>query len=284
MGILYGGHLYNYLIEAFNALMFHFHDGQRQVEIALARPGETALGLAELVGRGVTELVWIQVGPPEKEMADFEGIRGYLARFSPCVIYNYRFDGTPWDDRLMQKGIHLVGVDRAAGFKELGCLLKRQGHNRVCVPTAMDLQSTAMAVKARMGLEAAGLTVHPCGTEGVPYEFTTEYGEALAEPIQQIMAQQGVTAACFVNNELAGLTMTAMLKRGMRIPEDLSVTGYGGMPFAAALAVPLTTLSVPVPAMIDCVKQIFRRPPANCRHFFPLTVVERTSHGPANGV
>jgi DNA-binding LacI/PurR family transcriptional regulator len=94
------------------------------------------------------------------------------------------------------------------------------------------------------------------------------------------MTKQGVTAACFLDDEVAGFTMTEMMRQGIRIPGDISVTGFDGMPFAAALAVPLTTLSVPVRAMVDRVQHILRRDPARHRHCFPLTIVERASHGP----
>jgi DNA-binding LacI/PurR family transcriptional regulator len=51
------------------------------------------------------------------------------------------------------------------------------------------------------------------------------------------------------NDERALGALTALTEAGVRIPEDMAVTGYDGIPYAAYGAIPLTTVEQPLEAM-----------------------------------
>ena len=54
-----------------------------------------------------------------------------------------------------------------------------------------------------------------------------------------------VDAGAFVRRRTVSTSRQACLKRGLRIPEDLSLVGFGNLPLGDHFQVPLTTLRQP---------------------------------------
>ncbi len=55
----------------------------------------------------------------------------------------------------------------------------------------------------------------------------------------------GITGIVAANDLLALGVLQSAASRGLRVPEDLSVTGYNDMPFVDMVRPPLTTVRVP---------------------------------------
>jgi LacI family transcriptional regulator len=70
---------------------------------------------------------------------------------------------------------------------------------------------------------------------------TSEEGLAAAQRVRD----SGATAALAFNDLLAIGLLNGLIDLGIRVPEDVSVTGFDDIPFARYSAPPLTTLSVP---------------------------------------
>ncbi len=70
---------------------------------------------------------------------------------------------------------------------------------------------------------------------------TSEDGLAAAAPVRDT----GATAALAFNDLAAIGLLNGLIELGVRVPEDISVTGFDDIPFARYSAPPLTTLSVP---------------------------------------
>jgi len=276
LGLLYGGRLYSHLIEAFNELVGRSNQSRRRLETVIVNDGGASGGFRELIGRGVSQVIWLHRRSPEQEFEDPGAILAHLDHVQ-TVIYNYRFDDPRWNEILEERGVGRVGVNRQEGFRRLGMLLKSLGHSTVAVPHPAD---EAHLTRAPQGLAAAGLTVRFVGPPAPAWEPSPAYAAALAERIIRAMREEAVTACAFLDDELAGFAMLELMSRGVRIPADLTVTGFDGMPFAAFAPVPLTTLAVPVARMVACVERMLKKDTPGKARCFPLELVERLSHGP----
>jgi LacI family repressor for deo operon, udp, cdd, tsx, nupC, and nupG len=78
-------------------------------------------------------------------------------------------------------------------------------------------------------------------------DFTIESGAAAAERL--LSRQQPPTAIFCFNDEMAIGVMDAAKRRGVRIPDDLSVVGFDDIRFARFTDPPLTTISQPLRAI-----------------------------------
>jgi DNA-binding LacI/PurR family transcriptional regulator len=281
VGILHCGRLYSHLIEAFNRLMARLVTGSHPLEIMVVEQAQRLEGLRELIARGVSRLVWFHTSPLSIEMADAAALLPYLGRLRRLVIYNYFFSSQPLDSRIASLGASLVGVDRDEGYGRLGRLLRELGHTTVVKPELVPSAAEGAQREAVAAMQAAGLTVIPGNDDRVPYEHGPRFGRAMAAAVLRLRRSHGVTAACFGDDEIAGYAMAELLRQGVRIPQDLTVTGYDGMLFAASYAVPLTTLAVPVDRMTDRVIELVQGANARVSRRFRLELVLRASHGPA---
>lgn len=96
---------------------------------------------------------------------------------------------------------------------------------------------------------------------------------ALPEPPDAVFAVSDVLAVGVVH---------AALEAGLRVPEDLAVVGFDGVPFTRSLNPPLTTIEQPMNQLgarsVQLLLQKIRNPNAPViREVLPWTRVERAS-------
>ncbi len=89
------------------------------------------------------------------------------------------------------------------------------------------------------------------------------------------------------NDALAFGFMRVALQRGIRMPRDLSVIGFDGLPHGALFCPALTTVSQPMREMgrIACCRlfEAIENPGRLETTEFPMALLERESAGPAPG-
>ena len=280
IGILCAGPLYSHLTEAFNRFTGAFHASPKGLEIAIVPHADLVRGFQELLGRGVSRLLWIQSRTAREEFAD-PRLFPY-ARHLRTVVYNFYFEAGDAADELIRKGFHLIGVERLKGYAQLGRALKGLGHAVVALPDRTP-EPERVEVRAA-GLRQAGLQVRFSCPPGVSTGSRPRYIQAMADGLERVMRQERVTAAVFHDDELAALTLTELLRRGVRVPEELSVTGFDGLPLAEAFRVPLTTLRIPIARMVGLAQRLLEKSEAPRRHCLPLELVLGGSHGKARHV
>lgn len=282
VGIIYCGLLYSHLIEAYNRLSLRFLDEGVSVETFVHPGASVEAALREMVGGGIKRLVWMQTNVSPVTPADLHGFSSLLKQFEVVVAYNADLDCPEMMDTLLANKVHVVGVRRSKGFAQLARMLKKLGHRHVTcpeLPFGLVEECSAPVITA---LQKEGLRVYGACEEGVLYARDAAFGDALAEGIQRLQKAYPITAACLGDDEIAGHTMAALRVRGVRIPEDMSVTGFDGMSFGSALSVPLTTLQVPVPQMVAMAGDIMTHPERVAVHEATLELVARKSHGKAS--
>lgn len=137
-----------------------------------------------------------------------------------------------------------IGFDNASPARRLAEHLITLGHRRLAVvtaPTAGNDRARDRLAGFRQAAEAAG---HPLPPDRV---ITVEYGIAQgAQAFESLMALAiPPTAILCGNDSLAFGVMLAAQRAGIRIPDDLSVTGFDDLPQARFMSPPLTTVAVP---------------------------------------
>lgn len=267
VGILHCGHLYSHLIEAFNGLVEHFADDAASLEIMVVPADKSVEGVKELISRGVTDLVWIYSAAEirEKELSE---LLPYLSNIK-TIIYNFRFGFSLLQKELVEAGCYLVGIDRLKGDKVLAGFLKRLGHTNIVLP---DYREERPFVRAGIQIVTMPRTRHKQGAS------MRQKGSVFAKQIYSLLSKRKITAACFHDDEIAGYAMTDLIDMGIRIPENLTVTGFDGLPVCEAFAVPLTTLSVPVSRLVKRVISIIHTHPDMHTYSCAPALIQRRSH------
>ncbi len=140
-----------------------------------------------------------------------------------------------------------IGATNWAGGLSAVEHLTRLGHRRVGfvggTPTLWC--SRARLDGYRAGLEAAGLAVDPALlTEG---DFGYESGFRAADRLLALPDRP--TAIFAANDQMALGVYEAVRRRGMRVPEDVSVVGFDDLPETRWSSPPLTTVHQPLAEM-----------------------------------
>jgi DNA-binding LacI/PurR family transcriptional regulator len=156
----------------------------------------------------------------------------------PMVLVNDQYPG---------EFVHSVMITNQEGSRAAAEHLIGHGHRRIAyVGDRRGYQSnTERLAGYRQALAAAGI------------EFAAELAvegdgrpEAGIEAMNRLLSlAKPPTAVCCYNDMTALGTMRAIRARGLRVPDDLSVTGFDDLFFAAYLEPPLTTVRQPMQRM-----------------------------------
>jgi LacI family transcriptional regulator/LacI family repressor for deo operon, udp, cdd, tsx, nupC, and nupG len=275
VGLLYCGRLYSHLVEAFNLMAHHFSQQPGGVELMVVPREKLVAGWEDLVARRVSALVWVHTLTSEIELAERETLKGLASGLQTVVIYNYHFNAPQFDQEVAADGFHLVGVSRAAAYARLAAFLHQLGHRRVMLPDVVGgIPGKGNQEFANAFIEH-GLQIF--GPE--PGKARSMDIERMAGWIRDALKKHGVTAACLRDDEMTGLVMAALRARGIRIPEDLTLTGFDGLGIGAAFTVPLTTLAMPVKTMVQRVYDLVAGKSRGLQNIFLMELLKRESHG-----
>ena len=153
----------------------------------------------------------------------------------------------PWVSVLFDvPGADLVTIDQAAGCRELGQHLGRLGHRRVAfIGPQSDLSSERLA-GARAGLKAAGGKMPPELILIAPYAANEIDTRNFVDRLVAMRAQHPFTAVVAYNDWMAVHAVQRLRHHGLRVPEDISVTGFDGALPAAFQLVRMTTAAIPL--------------------------------------
>ena len=152
-----------------------------------------------------------------------------LPTVEPAVVVN----------RLPQESAPTVSADYGSAMTELVEHVHGLGHRRVAYLSGVSGSASGVA---RAEALAAATSAHP-DLEIV--EIPTGVGfDSGAEVAEQVIESRATAALAFNDLVAMGL-LSALGARGIRVPEDISVTGFDDIPFAPYTTPPLTTAAVP---------------------------------------
>ncbi|WP_196717341.1 LacI family DNA-binding transcriptional regulator [Actinomyces trachealis] len=165
-----------------------------------------------------------------------------LARMPAAFIGAY----APYLAEAISSSVH---TDDAAGMRSLVAHLAVLGHQRIAVMRVAGRRSGE--VRAKATLEAAAA----CMIDAVELEISGYDGLSGVQATQEFLRLRPRPTALLAANDSCALAATHVLRSaGLRVPQDVSVTGFddvgsGGRSTGEALG--LTTVRQNVPALVD---------------------------------
>lgn len=175
-----------------------------------------------------------------------------------------------------------IGYDHAAATFAMGTRLAELGHRDVLlVPGAPD---SSTAVTRLDGYRRAFAEVPDARLE---VRWTTLFDKAEARAAVTRAVADGVhfTAVACGTDDMALGALQALRTAGLRCPEDVSVTGFDGIPVTEDTTPTLTTALVPYDAMgrlaVELALENVGQPPPP-RVVLPVPIAWRESTGPAS--
>jgi DNA-binding LacI/PurR family transcriptional regulator len=186
-----------------------------------------------LLERGVSGIVFVS-GLHADASADHGRYGRLIDRGLPIVLINGYTEGVD---------ATFVSSDEAGSMELAVAHLADLGHRRIglavgperFVPTILKTQGYRKAMAERLGrTDTSGWIANAI--------FSIEGGEAAARDL----LAQGCTAICCASDMMAIGAIRAVRQQGMRVPGDVSVTGFDDSPLMAYIDPPLTTVRQPV--------------------------------------
>jgi len=269
-------------------LVFHDLDSPWAVEIIR---GVEEVAQAEGVGTVVSAI-------HGRSGAARDWMRNLRARASDGVILVTSALDTVLHDELRALGVPLVGVDPAGspapeaptigaanwsgGLAATEHLLSL-GHRRIGLIAGPPrlLCSRARFDGYRAALEGAGLALDESLV--VPGDFHPESGFAGCEKLLDL--PEPPTAIFAASDQMALGAIEALRRRGLRVPEDMSLVGFDDLPEVRWYAPPLTTIRQPLSEMgklaVRTILKLTRNePPDSPRVELGTELVVRSSTAP----
>ncbi|MGW3623381.1 LacI family DNA-binding transcriptional regulator [Streptomyces sp. NPDC000880] len=212
----------------------YFHDIIKSVSIVAREAGSRVLVMDSNedpdVERELTEdLIHYADGlllcSPRMPRADLAALAG---RGTPMLVTNRQVAGL---------ALHSITVDFFRGIMALCGHLAQLGHRKVVYLEGPEhAWANGERLRALSGAEAFGLEVHavPCGS-------TTDEGYAAAPAA----LESGATAVIAYNDFVALGVLARFYELGVKVPDDMSLTGFDEIDMARFSAPPLTTVAVP---------------------------------------
>jgi DNA-binding LacI/PurR family transcriptional regulator len=153
--------------------------------------------------------------------------------------------GTPIvlvDHNSGQRDLCSVAVDDVLGGRLAGEHLRQRGHTRLAfVGGPLSLPQVADRKRGFTSTASGSQDVHMLLTASLSVAAGRRAGEEIAE----LPARQRPTGVFCANDLLALGLLQEMTRRGLRVPSDVAIVGYDDIDFAAAAAVPLSSVRQP---------------------------------------
>ncbi|MDI1463517.1 LacI family DNA-binding transcriptional regulator [Catellatospora sp. KI3] len=159
-------------------------------------------------------------------------------------------------DQLVEHGIPVVLVDRGSGSHHRCSVavddvlggqlaadhLRELGHPRVAfVGGPLSIRQVSDRYAGFTAALAGGPQIRLVATTNL----TVAAGRAAGQEIADLPAAERPTAVFCANDLLALGLLQEMTSRGVRVPHDVAIVGYDDIEFAAAAAVPLSSIRQP---------------------------------------
>ncbi|MFB4277405.1 LacI family DNA-binding transcriptional regulator [Nonomuraea sp. MTCD27] len=170
---------------------------------------------------------------PVNDSGEEERLSRLIARGIPVV----RFDSSARHSHGCA-----VAVDDVLGGRLAGLHLRERGHRHIAFAGG---PFTVRQVRERHDGLAAVLGPHDTMTVIRLPDLTVATGRAVGKEIADLPPAERPTAVFCANDLVAIGVLQEMTLRGLRVPADLAILGYDDIDFAAAAAVPLSSIRQP---------------------------------------
>jgi LacI family transcriptional regulator len=214
----------------------------RGIEDALAEPGFTPVFVSsrwnveeersrieQFIARRVDGIIILHGQLDESSLVEF-------SRQTPIVVLG----------RALDDGPALAGfpIDNVQGALDATRHLIAQGHRKIAFIAGPTSHTDALErlVGYRMALDEAGIAFDAIRVE--QGDFLEEGGVAAMERLFE--RRVGFTAVFCANDQTAYGARLVLHRRGLRVPEDVSIVGFDDVPTSQYATPPLTTVRQPI--------------------------------------
>lgn len=161
--------------------------------------------------------------------------------------------------KLPNADMPVVKMDNTQAAQEMTTYLIRQGHEKIGIITGhSEHNSSALRYQGFVrAMEAAGLDVSPDWV--VEGDFSFRSGVEAAEAL--LSRDERPTAIFACNDDMAAGVVSVATRKGMSIPEDLSIGGFDDTPLATIITPQLTTIRQPIHQMGHRAASLLINPP-----------------------
>ena len=218
----------------------------------------------------------ILILPPEPS-TDLEALR---RRGLPFVVIDPM---TP-----LHPDIAAVSAAHTAGARSVTAHLTGLGHRRIGVINGPNewLASASRMVGHTSALAETGTLPAPDLVRSI--EPTPEHGYVAASELLDLPQRQRPTAIVAFNDKAAAGALRAAYERGLRVPEDLSITGFDDLDLGRSTQPMITTVRQPLEEMgrmaVTLLMRLVDRHTIDTLHVELATqLIPRGSTGPAPG-
>jgi len=144
-----------------------------------------------------------------------------------------------------RRAISYVASDQAAGMADAVTMLAQKGHRRIAfLPGPPDNLGAEERLKGfRQTVAGLGLEMPPLDTDGADY---TDTSGALRTRRLLASADPLPTALVAAGDLIAAGALQAIRAAGLRVPDDISVMGFGDFHIAQHVQPALTTVRLPL--------------------------------------
>ncbi|MGO9656877.1 MAG: LacI family DNA-binding transcriptional regulator [Acidimicrobiales bacterium] len=175
----------------------------------------------------------------------------------------------------------IVMPDNDDGACQMANSLSALGHRRIGIISGPPSLTTTQDRLAgfRRGLSQAGIS--PSDRLFRVGDFTRDGGEQAMDDL--LRSAGDITAVFALNDVMAIGALRALRRRGVKVPDDVSVAGFDDIPIAADVWPPLSTVRVPLVELgVQAVNLALEPQSTGFRlEKLPTSVVLRDSTGPA---
>lgn len=224
---------------------------------------------AQLVERGVDAFMFVGLDHAE-------GLFSLLEDYGRPYVLTWGVDA--------QRRHPSVGFDNRAATHAMARHLLELGHRRIgllSAPVQGNDRARERGEGLRVALAEAGLTLDAAHAQYAPISLAAAE-DAMA---RLLAARRRPTAVLATNDVFAVGAMQACRKAGVRIPEDISITGVDNTDLGATQTPGLTSIRTPIIEIGSAAaEQLIARlegRPFKAFETFPIDIVHRGSTGPA---
>ena len=154
-------------------------------------------------------------------------------------------------DNIESENLSSVSTDDVASSRAMAEMLIKRGHTKIGV-IGGDLRTSEMTRKRYRGflqaMEEAGLAFDE-GRGYIAAKYSMEGGFAAAEKI--LRYNEGVTAIFTMADVVALGAIRKLADMGLRVPDDVSVTGYDGLMTSEYFCPRLATVQQPLDCLVE---------------------------------
>jgi DNA-binding LacI/PurR family transcriptional regulator len=185
-------------------------------------------------------------------------------------------------------GVGYVDADNVGGIKKVVAHLAALGHRRIAYAGATDSQDFLDRLEGyRQGLEEAGIAWDPAltavGEEMSQNWYRTNDTQDYEAALDRWLAlTQPPTAIVLTTDGWAEWMIGALQRRGLRVPDDMAVTGFDNLTPIRHPEIELTSVAQDFREIgrlgaIGLAELIDGVPVEKCRHILPSELVVRAS-------